>query len=102
MSYSNTSKLLNLVKLSFLPIYSPLCDASCGNKFVEQVTTWPEELSDNYTVVSVYYNTETVDINVDCTHCKTFPVKDVRRIFEFGRGTVRLDYQLLSSCGWDQ
>jgi len=70
MSYSNISKLLNLVKLNFLPIYSPLCDASCGYKFVEQVTTWPEELTDNYAVVFIYCNTETVDINV--THARRF------------------------------
>jgi len=38
-------------------------------KFVEQVTMWPEELSDNYTVVG---NKETVDVNIDFTHARHF------------------------------
>ena len=39
------SKMLNLVKLCFLPIYSQLCDTS----WIHGDTMWLEELSNNYT-----------------------------------------------------
>jgi len=93
------------VKPCFLPIYSPLCDASHGYKFIGQVATWPEELSDNYTVVFLYYNTgnkETVDVNEDYTYAKRFQEKMSGVFLNFYRDTVRLDHQLLSSCGGDQ
>ena len=52
---NNTSKLPNLVKLCFLPVYSQLCDGSGsqvhGDTFRD--TIWPEELSDNY-IAAIY------------------------------------------------
>ena len=54
--HANTSKLPNLVKLCFLPVYSQFCDVSRSR--VHGDTAWPEELSDNYiAAVFIYYNT---------------------------------------------
>ena len=56
----NTSKLPNLVKHCFLPIYSQLCNASASQFYGDTLgyTAWPGELNDNYIgAVFVYYNT---------------------------------------------
>jgi len=45
---------------------------------VKYITMWPEELSDNYTDIFIYYDTEnkeSADINVDYTT----PMQDIFR-----------------------
>ena len=74
------SKLLNLVKICFLPVYSQLCDASQ----VHEDAMW---LSDNYTAaVFVYYNTGNKEIaDVRLNPCKMFCGKRHQAyiVFEF-------------------
>ena len=101
-SYSNTSNLLNLVKLCLLPVFSQLCDAAgfmgiqCDQCYV----------SDNYTAAAfVYYNTgnkEIAGVNVRLNPYKMFSGEKMSGIvFDFLQRYVRQeckDHQF-SSCG---
>ena len=75
------SKMLNLVKLCFLPIYSQLCDTS----WIHGDTMWLEELSVNYTSADfVYYNTGNKEIaDVRLNPCKVLCEEKTSEVHSF-------------------
>ena len=71
-----TSKLPNLVKLCFLPVYSQSCDAS-GSRVHGDIPARGHNMA-SITAVFVYYNTgnkEIVDLSVTLSSCKMFSEK---------------------------